>query len=45
MVNCHCIILIVINFSQSSLGCYIDFGLGPLWLDILVLKLNNLLWS
>ena len=44
MVNCHCIIFIVINFSRVLLGCDIDFGLGS-ELDILVLKLNNLLWS
>ena len=42
MVKCHCIIFIFINFSQVLLGCYMDFGLGS-ELDILVLKLNNLL--
>lgn len=44
MLKCHCIIFILINFSRVLLGCYIDFGPGS-ELDILVLKLNNLLWS
>jgi len=44
MVKCHCIIFILINFSQVLLECYIDFGPGS-ELDILVLKPNNLRWS
>lgn len=41
MAKCHCIFF-YFNFSQILLAYYMDFSISPA-LDILVLKLNNLL--